>query len=190
MKHQKEIFEIILFGRGGQGAKVASEIITQAAVKEGRYVQSFPNFGPERSGAPTKTFVRISDTPIRNHEPVYDPDAVLVLDETLLLEKDVIKNLDQDEVLIVNTAKNREQLSEILSDFKGRIHPIDATGISLSVIGQPRPNLAILGKLIKVTEVVRLESLITEFRRIFKEKIGKKETEKNIVAIEKAYDAI
>ncbi|MEK7598765.1 MAG: 2-oxoacid:acceptor oxidoreductase family protein [Patescibacteria group bacterium] len=190
MKQQKEIFEIILFGRGGQGAKVASEIITQAAVKEGKFVQSFPNFGPERSGAPTKTFVRISNKPIRNHEPVVDPDAVLVLDETLIGDQDVSKNLDKYGSLIINSAKHREELAGFFPKFEGKIYPIDATGLSLKIIGQPRPNTAILGHFIKITEVVKLESLTEEFRKIFEKKIGKEETDKNILAIEKAYDAI
>lgn len=190
MKQQKEIFEIVLFGRGGQGAKVAAEIITQAAVKEGKFVQAFPSFGPERSGAPTKTYVRISDTPIRNHEPVIDPDTVLVLDETLIDDQDVTKNLDKYESLIINSTKQRDDLIGFFPKFAGKIYPIDATGLSLKIIGQPRPNTAILGKLIKVTEIVGLESLIGEFRNIFEKKIGKEETDKNILAIEKAYDAI
>ena len=190
VKHQKEIFEIVLFGRGGQGAKVAAEIITQAAVKEGKFVQAFPNFGPERSGAPTKTYVRISDKPIRNHEPVIDPDSVLVLDETLIDDQDVTKNLEKYESLIINSAKLSEELAGFFPNFQGKIYPIDATGISLKIIGLPRPNTAILGKFIKVTEIVKLESLTQEFREIFEKKIGKDETDKNILSIERAYDAI
>jgi len=190
VKQQKEIFEIILFGRGGQGAKVAAEVITQAAVKEGKFVQAFPNFGPERSGAPTKTFVRISDQPIRNHEPVIDPDTVLVLDETLIDDQDVTNNLDKYESIVINSPKNREELARFFPRFEGKIYPIDATGLSLKIIGQPRPNTAILGKFIKVTEIVKLDSLLKEFREIFEKKIGKEETDKNILAIEKAYDTI
>jgi len=190
MKQQKEIFEIILFARGGQGAKVAGEIITQAAAREGKFVQAFPNFGPERSGAPTKTYVRVSDKPIRNHEPVVDPDAVLVLDETLLGDPNITKKLKKDEALIVNSARHREDIAKELPNFQGKIYPIDATGLSLQIIGQPRSNTAILGKLIKVTEIVKLENLIEEFRNIFEKKLGKEETEKNITAIERAYDTI
>lgn len=190
MKQHKEIFEIILFARGGQGAKAAGEIIVQAAVREGKFVQAFPSFGPERSGAPTKTFVRVSDKPIRNHEPVIDPDAVLVLDETLLSDPDIIKNLEKDEALIVNSFRSREDIARDIPNFQGKIYPIDATGLSLQIIGQPRPNTAILGKLIKVTEIVKLENLIEEFRNIFEKKLGKEEVEKNILAIERAYDAI
>lgn len=189
MKYHKDIFEIIFYARGGQGAKVAAEIIAQAAVKEGKFVQAFPQFGPERSGAPTKTFVRISDSEIRTHEPVTDSDVVVVLDETILDSEVVTDNLDRNEALIVGTKKSAEDIKK-KTNFEGRIYPIDANGISMEIIGQPRPNTVILGKLVQVTEKVRLESVVAEFRKIFEQKIGKDATDKNILAIEKAYDAI
>jgi len=189
MKYHKDIFEIIFYARGGQGAKVAAEIIAQAAVGEGKFVQAFPQFGPERSGAPTKTFVRISDSEIRTHEPVTDPDVVVVLDETILDSEVVTDNLDRDEALIIATKKSANEI-KLKTNFEGRIYPIDANGISMEIVGQPRPNTVILGKFVQVTEIVRLESVIEEFRNIFEHKIGKEDTDKNILAIEKAYDAI
>lgn len=185
----KDIFEIILHARGGQGAKVAAEIIAQAAVSEGRFVQAFPQFGPERSGAPTKTFVRISDKAIRTHEPVTDPDVVLVLDETILDSTVVTDNLEKDEFLIVNSKKTPEELKN-KTGFSGKIFAVDANGISMDIIGQPRPNTVILGKFVQVTEAVQLSSLVAEFRKIFEDKIGKEGTDKNVQAIEKAYDNI
>jgi pyruvate ferredoxin oxidoreductase gamma subunit len=195
MKYHKDIFEIIFYARGGQGAKVAAEIIAQAAVKEGKFVQAFPQFGPERSGAPTKTFVRISDSEIRTHEPVTDPDVVVVLDETILDSEIVTKNLSRDEALIINTKKTGEEiLAKLLHPeegvFQGRVYPIDANGISMEIVGQPRPNTVILGKFIQVTEANKLESVISEFREIFEHKIGLEATNKNVQAIEKAYDSI
>lgn len=189
MKYHKEIFEIIFHARGGQGAKTAAEIIAQAAVHEGKYVQAFPNFGPERSGAPTKTYLKISNEPIRNHEPVTDPDIVLVLDETLLDGTIVTTNLDTNESLIINTKKSAHEIAEKIN-FKGKIHPVDANGISMEIIGQPRPNTVILGKFVKITEIVKLDSVVLEFRKIFEEKIGKEATDKNVAAIEKAYDSM
>lgn len=176
--------------RGGQGAKSAAEILAQAAVSEGKFVQAFPNFGPERSGAPTKTYLKIASGEIRSHEPITNPDLVVVLDETLLGEKGITENLEENESLIINSAKNREELASKLPDFRGTIYPVDANSISAKIIGQPRPNTAILGKLIHVTEVVKLESLILEFRKVFENKIGKESTDKNVLAIEKAYDSI
>lgn len=193
MKYHKDIFEIIFHARGGQGAKTAAEIIAQAAVNEGKFVQAFPQFGPERSGAPTKTFVRISNHEIRTHEPVIDPDVVVVLDETILDTEIVTTNLDRHESLIVATKKTDMQIRHKIAErvkFEGKIHPIDANGISMEIVGQPRPNTVILGKFVQVTEIVELKSVIEEFKKIFAGKIGQEATDKNILAIEKAYDSI
>jgi len=190
MKLNKDIFEIIFFARAGQGAKTIAEIIAQAAVSEGKYVQAFPYFGPERSGAPTKAYVRISEKSIRVHEPIVDPDAVVVLDETLLKSEDTAKNLDRDESFIINTAKTEKEIAEKVENFKGKIHAIDAVGIARETIGQPRPNSVILGKLIQVTEVVNLESAIEEFRKIFLLKIGSDLAEKNVLAIKRGYNGL
>lgn len=193
MKYHKDILEIIFHARGGQGAKTAAEIIAQAATYEGKFVQAFPSFGPERSGAPTKTYVRISNREIRTHEPVVDPDIVVVLDETLLESVMVTGNLDKNEALVVNTKKTANEIRAELNkkaSYEGKIHPVDANGISLEIVGQPRPNTVILGRLVKITEAVKLESVTREFRKIFEAKIGKENCEKNIQAIEKAYDTI
>lgn len=189
MKYHKNIFEIIFHARGGQGAKTAAEIIAQAAVAEGKYVQAFPNFGPERSGAPTKTYVRLSNSPIRTKEPVVDPDIVVVLDETLLGSVAVASGLDKNEALIINTSKTAQEIKNHLQ-FEGKVYPIDANQISLEIIGQPRPNTVILGKLVQVSEAVKLDSITEEFRKIFEDKIGRESTDKNVMAIEKAYDTI
>jgi pyruvate ferredoxin oxidoreductase gamma subunit len=189
MKLDKKIFEIIFHARGGQGAKTAAELLAQAATREQKFVQAFPDFGPERSGAPIKTFVRISDEPIKTHEPVIDPDVVVVLDETLLGVVNVSKNLDENEILIVNTTSDRETVKE-KTRYVGNIYPIDATGMSLEIIGEPRPNTAILGKLLKVSEIVKIENLTDVFREKYTEKIGAEKTEKNVQAIEKAYDSL
>lgn len=181
--------EIIFFARGGQGAKTAAEIIAQAAVGEGKFVQAFPSFGPERSGAPTKTYLRIAEKVIRSKEPIVDPDVVVVLDETLLTSQIVTDGLDKNEALIINSVKTSQEIKKLIR-YEGKIYPVDANGISQSIIGQPRPNTVILGKLIKITELVKLESVICEFEKIFLEKIGKENCEKNVLAIEKAYDAI
>ena len=194
MKYHKEIFEVIFFARGGQGAKTAAEILAQSAVRENKYVQAFPNFGPERSGAPTKTYLRISQKPILTHEPIVDPDVVVVLDDTLLNSQDVSKNVEKNEALIINTQLSKDDIQQTISEkgkkFEGKIYPINADGISLEIVGQPRPNTVILGKFVQVTEAVKLESVIAEFKEIFEKKIGKEITQKNVSAIEKAYDVI
>ncbi len=189
MKYHKNLTEIIFHARGGQGAKAAAEILAQAAHSEGKFVQTFPSFGPERSGAPTKTYVRLGDSEIRTHEPVVDPDIVVVLDETILDSEKVTINLDKNEFLIVNSRRSPYEIAAQLN-FKGKIFTVDANGISLEITGVLRPNAAILGKLVQVSEVVKLESVISEFRKIFSSKIGEEMTEKNILAIEKAHDAV
>ncbi len=189
MKLDKDIFEIVFHARGGQGAKTAAEILAQAALHEGKFVQAFPDFGPERSGAPVRTYVRISDESIRTHEPVVDPDMVAVLDETLLGIVDVSKNLDENESLIVNTTRDREMVSKE-TGYIGNIYPIDALGLSMEIIGEPRPNTAILGKIIKISEIVKLDSITGVFREKYIGKIGQEKTEKNVQAIENAYDSL
>lgn len=192
--HSKDIFEVVFFARGGQGAKTAAEILAQAAVAEGKFVQTFPSFGPERSGAPTKTYLRIADEPIRTHEPVVDPDMVVVLDDTLLSSQDVGHNLDKFEALIINTDLDQHEIKSEISrrghKFEGKIYPVDASGISMEIVGQLRPNTVILGKIVQVAETARLESVAQEFRKIFETKIGKEATDKNVRAIEKAYDTM
>lgn len=191
MKLDKDTFEIIFFARGGQGAKVAAEILAQAASSEGKYVQAYPFFGPERSGAPTKIFLRVSDQEIRTHELIFDPNVVVVMDDTILeaVSVDVSQNLDEHEIMIVNTNKSAEVIRE-KTKFPGKIFTVDANGISLEIIGQPRPNTVVLGKIVQVTEIASLEAVTNSFRNIFLEKIGEEATQKNILAIEKAYDAI
>jgi pyruvate ferredoxin oxidoreductase gamma subunit len=190
MKLDKKTFEIIFFARGGQGAKTASELVAHAAVLEGKFVKAFPFFGPERSGAPTKMFLRISEEEIRTQEPVIDPDIVVVLDETVMDSQDTIKNLDKNEVLIVNSASSKEEIRKRVPNFQGSIHVVDGNAISAEIIGKPSPNMVLIGHLLKVTEIVTLESAAKIFRGVFTEKIGKDLTEKNIQAMEAGYDSL
>ncbi len=190
MKLNKDTFEIIFFARGGQGAKTASELVAHGAVAEGKFVKAFPFFGPERSGAPTKMFLRISGKKLRTQEPVTDPDAVVVMDETVIGSQDVSKNLDQHEVLIINSKREGEEIRKDVPHFKGKIYAVDANGIASRITGASNPNMVLVGQLIKVTEVISLESAAEVFRGVFLEKIGKDLTEKNIQAMEAGYDEL
>ncbi|KKT70331.1 MAG: Pyruvate synthase subunit PorC [Candidatus Moranbacteria bacterium GW2011_GWF1_44_4] len=136
-----------------------------------------------------KTFVRVSAEPILTHEPVVDPDMVVILDETLLGTIEVTKNLDENEAMIVNTTSDREAVRQ-KTGYAGNVYPIDATGLSLEIVGEPRPNTAILGKMVKISEIVKLENLVDVFREKYTGKIGSEKTEKNIRAIEEAYDSL
>lgn len=190
MRFNKDVFEITFFARAGQGAKSAAEILAQAATREGKYIQAFPYYGPERSGAPTRAYVRISSKSIHTHEPIVDPDLVVVMDDTLLKTEKVAVNLDTKESLIVNTNKSEEEVRELIKDFKGNIKAIDATGIAMDTIGQPRPNGVVLGKIVSVCGIVELENIFEQFRKIFEKKVGKEIVDKNILAIEKGFDSL
>ncbi len=183
----EKIFEIIIYGRGGQGAKTTAEIIAQGALLEDKYVQAFPEFGPERSGAPVQTFVRIFDKPIKTREPITNPDCFMVLDETLLEVFDGFENLSSDSFLIINTRKTKEEiLTEI--KFKGKLIIVDASGLAMKIVGENRPNTVIIGKFSVVTKAVKLENLVKVFRIKYEEKIGSEKTNKNINAIKVAYE--
>lgn len=190
MKYSRDTFEVIFYARGGQGAKTASELVAHAAVAEGKYVKAFPFYGPERSGAPTRMFLRVSDNPIRTQEPIDDPDVVVVMDDTLVGVIDVTKNLDEHELLIVNTKRSPESLRAAIPDYKGKIYAVDATKIALEKTGNPNPNTVLVGQLIKVSEIISLDSAAEIFRGVFTEKIGKELTEKNIRAMEVGYDSL
>lgn len=192
MKFNEDTINIVFFARGGQGAKTATEILAQAAILEGKFVKAFPDFGPERSGAPIKTYLRISRNEIRTSEPILIPDIAVVLDETVLESDNIRKNLaaNKGEIMIVNSRKNSSEVASTIPEFKGKIYVIDATGLAMKTIGKPTPNIAILGYLIKIAEIVKMSNVIKVFESIFNAKIGEELTGKNILAMEKAYDSI
>ena len=185
----KDTIEVVFYARGGQGAKTATEIIAQAAVLEGKFVKAFPDFGPERSGAPIRTYLRVSDSEIKTQESIANPDYTVVLDETIFESNEVMKNILKSDVLIVNSKKLSSEIQEN-TEFKGKTFTIDASGISAKIVGKPTPNVGILGKFIKVSEIVKIENVVEIFKNIFSEKIGEDLTNKNILTIEKTYDEI
>ena len=182
-----KISEIIVYGRGGQGAKTTAEIIAQGALLENKFVQAFPEFGPERSGAPVQTFVRISDKPIKTRQPVVNPICFMVLDETLLEVFEDFEKLSEDSFLIINTKRSKEEVLEEIK-FRGQLTLVDASGLSMKIVGQDRPNTVILGKFSAVTGLVELENLVKVFRNKYQGKIGDENTNKNINAIRAAYE--
>jgi len=189
----KQKYEIIVHGRGGQGAKTTAELLAQAGLKAGKFVQAFPEFGPERSGAPLRTFVRLADKFIRSHEPIVSPDAVLILDDSLLNTEKVNINIDQAKLVIVNSVKLPEEINATLNksdkfrdNFKGEIVSVDASGIAKKIIGQDRPNTVILGKFASMNDVINVEDVVVAFEKKYTKKIGEEMTAKNIEAIKSA----
>jgi pyruvate ferredoxin oxidoreductase gamma subunit len=180
------MFEIVIHGRGGQGAKTASQLIVEAAMDGGKYIQAFPEYGPERTGAPMRTFARISDEPIKTYQPITDPDAVLVIDPTLLDVVNVTAGLSQKSILIVNTPKTPAEVKK-KTGFTGKVYTVDATAISMKYLGLNMPNTPILGALIKAKEIVKLEALLAKVEKMFLKKIGPEKTKANVDCIKSAY---
>jgi len=154
------MIEIRWHGRGGQGAVTSAEILSQAAISEGKYAQAFPSFGPERRGAPVLAFVRISpDKPIRVRSSITEPDVVVVLDPGLLNIVNVASGLKPDGIVIINTIKNAQQIREQFN-IKSRIATIEATKIAMEILGVPITNTTMIGSVLKVIKIVRMDSVM------------------------------
>ena len=175
------MIEIRLHGRGGQGAVTSAELVALAAIKEGKYAQAFPSFGPERRGAPVVAYCRISDEQIKVRAAIVKPDIVLVLDPSILRLVDVSNGLKTDGVLVTNTRFSPEEIKKEL-DVKTRLATVDATGIAREELGLPITNTTMLGALLKSSAVVDKGSMIEPLQ----ERFGRI-AERNIKAFERAY---
>lgn len=177
------IKEIRWHGRGGQGAWTASELLAKAAILEGKYIQSFPEFGPERMGAPVNSYTRISSKPIKLHCSIYNPDVVVVLDPTLLKTVPVTQGLKENGVLIINTKEKPTEIRNKLGLKKGKVWTVPATEIAIKILGKPITNTAMIGVVARATQVVSLESI----EKAAKERFPPNVAEKNIAIIREAY---
>lgn len=183
--------EIIWHGRGGQGAKTVAEFLALVALREGKYSQGFPEYGPERSGAPMRGYTRVSDAPIKMHSAVYHPDAVLVLDATLLNTIDVTEGMEGEGAVLINTPlAPREIVSQHPFLAGKKVWTVDATGIARAEIGRPIPNMPMLGALVKATSVVKLESVEENVRKEFQSKFSPKVLQGNLRAITRAFNEV
>ncbi|HID98664.1 MAG TPA: pyruvate synthase [Thermodesulfobacteriaceae bacterium] len=174
--------EVRLHGRGGQGGVTSAELVAIAGIAEGKYAQAFPSFGPERRGAPVAAFIRVSDTPIRTREKVYNPDIVLVLDHSLPSLVNVAQGLCEDGIVILNTGMSEAEVREKF-DLKCKLAMVDANTIAMEVLGLPITNTTMLGALLKATGIVGKaaleEALENRFGRI---------AEKNKAALNRAFE--
>ena len=182
----KKILEVRWHGRGGQGAWTASELLARAAIYEGKYIQSFPEFGPERMGAPVAAFTRISDEPIQIHCAVYNPDVVAVLDPTLLKTVPVTKGLSEGGVIIINSKENPADTRKMLKIDKAKILTVPATEIAMKILGRPITNTAMLGGVAHATGIVKLESI----KKAVEERFTQNIAEKNVAVIKEAYEEV
>ncbi|MBL7158837.1 MAG: 2-oxoacid:acceptor oxidoreductase family protein [Candidatus Omnitrophica bacterium] len=186
----KDLLEIRWHGRGGQGAKTAAQFLAEAALELGKYIQAFPEYGPERAGAPIRSYTRISDKPINIHSPVTNPDVVAVVDPTLLDTIDVTNGLGDDGILVVNTHEDVAAIRKKTNFKKGKVAVCNATKISLEILKIPMPNTPMLGALLKVRNIVPIENLENEVKKKFLKKIGQEKTDGNIKAIRRAHKEV
>ena len=169
-----KVVEVRWHGRGGQGAKTASELLAAAVFNTGKYVQGFPEYGPERMGAPITAFTRISDERIRVHSNIYEPNYVVVIDETLLDCVNVTAGLKEDGAIVVNTSKSPEEILPSLEGYKGRVCTIDARTISEECIGRNIPNTPMLAAIIKVSGVMSPDDFNKDMEDSLKKKFASK----------------
>lgn len=168
------LIEIRWHGRGGQGAKTASLLLADAAFNTGKYIQGFPEYGPERMGAPITAYNRISDKPITIHSNIYRPDYVVVVDDTLLEAVDVTAGLKKTGAIVINTTKNAEEIKKHLKGYEGEVYKIDARKISEETLGRYFPNTPMLAAIVKVSKIMTDEELLNDMKGSFKHKFAKK----------------
>ena len=191
-KRLNEAVEIRWHGRGGQGAKTACLLLADVAFSSGKHVQGFPEYGPERMGAPITAYNRITDEHCKVHSNIYTPDYVVVVDETLLKSVDVTKGLKESGALIINSRKDPEEVREEVGGYGVRICTIDAEKISMDTIGRNFPNTPMLGAVVKVSHVIDEEKFINDMRESFEHKFRHKENliEGNMKALVKSMEEV
>ena len=168
------VVEIRWHARGGQGAKTASELLAEAAFNTGKYVQGFPEYGPERMGAPITAFNRISDKKIRVHSNIYEPDYVVVVDESLIESVDLTAGLKESGAIVINSSKTPDEIRPALGGYKGKVCTIDARAISEECIGRYFPNTPMLAAIVKVSGVMDDETFIKDMETSLKRKFESK----------------
>ena len=186
------LVEIRWHGRGGQGAKTASLLLADAAFNTGKYIQGFPEYGPERMGAPITAYNRISDNPITVHSNIYEPDYVVVVDDSLLEAVDVTSGLKETGAIVINTTKNIDYLSKVLHNYKGEVYTIDARKVSLETLGKYFPNTPMLAAIVKVSKIMDEQKFLDDMEGSFKHKFAKKPEviDGNMKALKMALDEV
>jgi pyruvate ferredoxin oxidoreductase gamma subunit len=170
----KKNIEIRWHGRGGQGAKTAALLLADVAFNTGMHVQGFPEYGPERMGAPITAYNRIGQSPIRVHSNIYNPDYVVVVDETLLHAVDVTKGLKADGAIIINTEKTKEEIIPLLKGYEGAVYTIDARKVSMATLGKYFPNSPMLASIVKVAEIMDQDIFLEQMEASYRHKFAKK----------------
>ena len=170
----RHLTEIRWHGRGGQGAKTAALLLADVAFQAGKQVQGFPEYGPERMGAPITAYDRISDKEIRVHSNIYEPDFVAVVDDTLLHTVDVTAGLKADGGILINTQKSAEEILPLLKGYTGKIYLLDAHKVSMATLGKYFPNTPMLAGVVKISEVMEIHEFLREMEESLKHKFARK----------------
>ena len=188
----KEVVEIRWHGRGGQGAKTAALLLADVAFKTGKYVQGFPEYGPERMGAPITAYNRISNEEIRVHSNIYHPNFVVVVDEGLLESVDVAKGIKPGGAIIVNSTRTPAEVRNEIRDFDGRVYTIDARKVSVACLGKYFPNTPMLAATVKVSGVMEKDTFLNEMEASFNHKFASKPEviEGNMNALKMAFEEV
>ena len=186
----KEMIEVRFHSRAGQGAKTASEMFADALMGKGFYVQSFPEYGAARQGAPMAVFLRVYDKPIKTHSNIYNPHIVVVLDDTLLADIDVCDGIKKEGKVIISTKRKKEDVLKMISTKEGKIFTVDASGIAVQEFGVPITNTPILGALVKVSGFMTLDEIKKILIKKFTAKFGEEIMKKNMRALERGFNEV
>jgi pyruvate ferredoxin oxidoreductase gamma subunit len=183
--------EIRWHGRGGQGTVTAAKVLADACLSGGRYVQAFPEYGPERAGAPLRAYNRISDNVIRMYCPVLHPHVVNVADSTLLDAIDVTYGTQDDSIFIVNTSRDPKEIrKKINAKPSQKVLTVDASRIAMDCIGRPLPNASMLGAISKATGIIGLDTLLENVKKSFGKKFSQKIIDGNLEATKRGYEEV
>ena len=186
-----ETVEIRWHGRGGQGTVTAAKVLADACLSGGRHVQAFPEYGPERAGAPLRAYNRISSKELRLHCPVLEPNIVAVADATLLDSINTAEGAKEDTIFIVNTSKDPKEVREKLKAIQSqKVFTVDATKIAIDCFGRAMPNSPMLGAVCKVTGLITLEHLLEDVRNSFGKKFSQKIIDGNLEATKRGYEEV
>jgi len=189
----KDLTEIRWHGRGGQGAKTAALLFAEAALAQGKYIQAFPEYGPERMGAPVASFNRLSTKPILMHSGVTNPEIVIVLDPTLMDTIDVTEGMPENGIMIINSEKSPADIRKEIKLPAGiKVFTVDASAISKETIGRDIPNTPLMGALVKVAGLIDFNEMVADTKNKLVKKFKSKPEviDGNIKAIERAYNEV
>ncbi len=188
----KDVVEFRWHGRGGQGAKTAALLLADVAFKTGKYVQGFPEYGPERMGAPITAYNRIGDSEIRVHSNIYHPNFVVVVDEGLLESVDVAKGIKDGGAVVVNSSRSPEEVRNEIRDFDGKVYTIDAKKVSVTCLGKYFPNTPMLAAAVKISGIMEKDEFLREMEASFMHKFASKPEviEGNMNALKMAFEEV